>query len=325
MNNRFVNMIKQLLDKMKAEPDDFSGADHLTNKVLLNELTSHFKTMLENESVGQRMLYPMSFNILMASADYEERRQSLPFVLPEVVANFYRIIEGMKTQYPNYTPPAKYWFFQFSSCQLSKIPTGNSAPLIIRRGHLTTVAALMTFDIRKANNTSVESNTKVSIKLDDSNVMSDVNVNWGAIKNLDVISDGVFTYNFDMNLNQDSQHIMEGSNMSEINGLAELSYSKGGRNYRFAMKDNLIQISGSNEMREGRSFFIIDNPNIKDSHVQIKYIPLTKKFQIAAYGPVRLNSRALNESSGGDVFWYDLANNSSIFINEEVSVKFEIK
>ena len=116
MNNRFVNMIKQLLDKMKAEPDDFSGADHLTNKVLLNELTSHFKTMLENESVGQRMLYPMSFNILMASADYEERRQSLPFVLPEVVANFYRIIESMKTQYPNYTPPAKYWFFQ-SHCR----------------------------------------------------------------------------------------------------------------------------------------------------------------------------------------------------------------
>ena len=78
-------------------------------------------------------------------------------------------------------------------------------------------------------------------------------------------------------------------------------------------------------MRKGRSFFILESPDIKDSHVQIKYLPSEKKFQIAAYGPTRLNSRRITESSGGDVYWHDLANNSSIFINDEISVKFEIK
>ena len=91
------------------------------------------------------------------------------------------------------------------------------------------------------------------------------------------------------------------------------------------MKDNLIHISGKNEMRKGRSFFILESSEIKDSHVQIKYLPSEKKFQIAAYGPTRLNSRKITESSGGDVYWHDLANNSSIFINDEISVKFEIK
>lgn len=322
-----MKVVKKILDIFKGSKDgDGLDNEQLTNKRLLKELTFHFKTMLNAESVGQRMLYPMSFNILMDPADYNDRRQSLPFVLPQVVSAFYGIIDDMRQEYPDYTPPAKYWYFQFSACQLGTVQTVGSAPLIVRRGHITTVATLLTFDIREANNgVSVNNNTRVSIKLDDSNVMNDVNVNWNAIKNLDVLSEGTFIYNFDNTLNRDTQHITDNSNMTEVNGLAELSYSKGGRNYHFTMKDNLIHISGKNEMRKGRSFFILESSEIKDSHVQIKYLPSEKKFQIAAYGPMRLNSRKIAESKGGDVFWHDLANNSSIFINDEISIKFEIK
>ena len=321
-----MKIVKKILDVFKGSKDgDALNGDQLTNKRLLEELTSHFKIMLNAESVGQRMLYPMSFNILMDPTDYNNRRQSLPFVLPQVVSAFYGIIDDMRQEYPDYTPPAKYWYFQFSACQLGTIQTGDSTPLIVRKGHITTVATLLTFDIKEANNVSVNNNTRVSIKLDDSNVMNDVNVNWNAIKNLDVLSDGTFTYNFDNTLSRDTQRITDNSNMAEVNGIAELSYSQGGRNYHFIMKDNLIHISGKNEMRKGRSFFILESSEIKDSHVQIKYLPFEKKFQIAAYGPTRLNSRKITESSGGDVYWHDLANNSSIFINNEISVKFEIK
>ena len=266
----------------------------------------------------------MSFNILMDPVDYNNRRQSLPFVLPQVVSAFYGIIDDMRQEYPDYTPPAKYWYFQFSACQLGTIQTGDPTPLIVRKGHITTVATLLTFDIKDAN-VSVNNNTRVSIKLDDSDVMNNVNVNWNAIKNLDVLSDGVFTYNFDNTLSRDTKRIADNSNMAEVNGIAELSYSKSGRNYHFIMKDHLIHISGKNEMRKGRSFFILESPDIKDSHVQIKYLPSEKKFQLAAYGQTKLNNRRIIESSGGDVYWYDLANHSSIFINDEISVKFEIK
>ena len=321
-----MKILEKLLDIFKGSRDgEGLNSDQLTNKRLLEELTSHFKTMLNAESVGKRMLYPMSFNILMDPADYNNRRQSLPFVLPQVVSAFYGIIDDMRQEYPDYTPPAKYWYFQFSACQLGTIRTEDSTTLIVRKGHITTVATLLTFDIKEANNVSVNNNTRVSIKLDDSNVMNDVNVNWNAIKNLDVLSDGTFTYNFDNTLSRDTKRITDNSNMAEVNGIAELSYSRGGRNYHFIMKDNLIHISGKNEMRKGRSFFILESSEIKDSHVQIKYLPSEKKFQIAAYGPTRLNSRKITESSGGDVYWHDLANNSSIFINDEISVKFEIK
>ena len=319
-------LIKKILDKLKADKqEEVISNNLLTNKRLLEELTQHFKAMLEEESVGQRMLYPMSFNILMDPVDYEARKHSLPFILPEVVSVFYGIIDDMKSQYPNYTPPAKYWYFQFSACQLGSIQTENSVPLIVRRGHITTVATLMTFDIKNVNNTFVDSNTRVSVKLDDSNVMNNVNVNWNAIKNLDILSDGTFIYNFDNTLCRHPQHIIDNSNMGEINGFAELSYSKAGRNYHFIMRDNLIHISGKNEIRKGRSFFILESENIKDSHVQIKYVVDEKKFQLAAFGPTRLNSRKVVESTGGNIFWQDLANNSTIFINDEISVRFEIK
>lgn len=296
----------------------------LTNKRLLKELVDHFRWMLEEESVGQRMLYPMAFKILLAPEDYNSRKQSLPFVLPEVVAAFYAIIDEKKNEYPDYTPPSRYWYFQFLPSQIDTIQTEGNSHLTVRKGHITTVASLMTYDIRSGN-VSVDNNTRVSVKLDDSNVMNNVNINWDAIKAVDVIDEGTFIYNFDKSLNQDTRHIIESSNMAQVSGLAELSYSKGGKNYHYIMKDNLVHISGRNESRKGSSFFIIDSDTIMDSHVQIKYVDSEKKFQIAAYGPVRLNSRKIDESSGRDVKWYDLSNNSSIFINDEIKVRFETR
>ena len=314
-------IIKKLLDRFKAE-DGTTGNSKITNKVLLNELINHFRERLENESVGQRMLYPMSFNILMHPDDYNDRIQSLPFVLPEVVSAFYGIISNKRSEFPNYEPPAKYWYFQFSACRHESI---SDSVAIVRKGHVTTVSTLLTFDIKKARNTLADTNTHVSIKLDDSNVMNDVNVNRDAIKTLDIIGDNIFTYNFDRNLNQSSSDIQETSNMAEFKGLAVLSYSRSGKNYYFTMRDNTIYISGQGEKRTGRSFFIIENTDIADSHVQIRYLPSEKKFQIAAFGPTRLNTVKMNESHGGNIVWYDLSNKSSIFINNIVSVKFEIK
>ena len=67
--------------KVKAE-------EGLSNQKLLDELVEHFKDQLKNLSVGKRMLYPMSFNILLHHEDYETVKQSFPFVLPEVVKEF---------------------------------------------------------------------------------------------------------------------------------------------------------------------------------------------------------------------------------------------
>ncbi len=322
ITEKLLASTRKILDLLKANTDN----NTLTNKVILNELTQHFKNMLQSESVGQRMLYPMSFNILMDPQDYDDRKQALPFILPEVVDTFYSIMKRAlkKNNYKNYDSPATEWFFQFTSCKTGTVLSDDSVPIIVKRGHITTIASLVTFNINNVNNTIVDSNVRVSIKLENS-YSNDTNLNFEAIKRLNIVGEGMYTCPFHPSLNPDIQELQNHFKKNTV-GIAELSYSRNGQNYTYLMKDNLIHISGKNEMRTGRSIFKIEGEtDILDSHVQIRYMPEEKKFQIAAFGSTRLNSGKMNESRGGNILWYDLANNSSIFINDKISVKFKIK
>ena len=64
-------MLKKILDFFAPKNESYSpkGDEVLSNKVLLTELREHFKSELEKLSVGDRMLYPMSFKILLHHED----------------------------------------------------------------------------------------------------------------------------------------------------------------------------------------------------------------------------------------------------------------
>lgn len=57
------------------------GKSKVTNKILYQELIEHFESDMEDLSVGRRVLYPMSFNILLHPDDYDRVGESLPFIL----------------------------------------------------------------------------------------------------------------------------------------------------------------------------------------------------------------------------------------------------
>lgn len=298
----------------------------LSNQKLLDELVDHFKDQLRSLSVGKRMLYPMSFNILLHHEDYESVKQAFPFVLPEVVKEFYEVINQMKSKYPDYTPAAKEWVFQFSSCLLKDVNVADGKTMVVTKGHITTIASLMTVDLRR-NNVDVTNNTRISIKLQDSDVMNNVNVNWNAVTNIDIIGENYFICKFDMTLNTKKSVVLtNGSSVSSSSTtLAVLSYSKEGKNYTYTMIDPTIGICGPEGKKGLSSIFIIESEGIMAPHVQIRYLADTRKFQIAAFGKTKLNGKELEISQDGMAKWYALANNSKIFINDEVSVKFEVR
>ena len=295
----------------------------LTNKVLFRELTEHFTCQLEELSVGERMLYPMAFNVLMHPEDYEPRKESLPFVLPEVVSEFYRIINRQKVTYPNFNPTAKYWFFQFSSCKLKEVKGKDGENRIIERGKITTTASLTTFDI--STNTTISTNTRFSLKPQNSDPSGNININLDAIRNLDFVGNSAFTFSFDKNLKTDTKNIITNSDMANLKGWATLTYySSGANKIHYDMKDYLIHISGCKDTRNTRSILKLENDQISDSHVQIRYLPADNKFQIAAFQKTRLNGKLLELSEGGSIKWCDLANKSQIFMNDAIAVEFKI-
>lgn len=329
-----MNFLKKILDKFKPEepilplspevPNPNPGSvssNTITNQQLLDQLVSHFSEALLNESVGNRMLYPMSYNVIMHNEDYNARIQALPFVLPEIVAAFYSKISEMSNRFPNYNPPARYWFFQFSGCNVENIPQGGNV-LNIQRGRLTTIAHLLTSDESEPLGTSIEANVNVSIKIEGSDVMAGTNIDPNALKNLDMVSENIFKFKFDPTLNGDTRRIQAYSNME----LAELSYTDGAYNYKFSMQDNLIHVSGNRETRKGREIFKVNDDNIQNSHVQIKHDQVEQRFYIAIFGNTRVNGRMVQMSQGGDVIWHPLANNSTIFFPDSMkSIKFKIK
>ena len=295
----------------------------ITNKVLLQELVTHFEQSMDELSVGKRILYPMSFNILMHPDDYNQTKESFPFVLPEVVSQFYSSIKKEKNKYRdgvNCAPPATYWFFQFSACRFSD---KDGLENFLERGKIITTGSLTTFDIQKAQKGGVrsEANVQLSVKCQNSN-MNDTNINMDALLGMDILSEGSYKFNFDKNMNEDAQKIADSTNAQE-KGWATLRWSEGANTMTYTMLDTYIDISGNAETRTTRNICPIKSDAVAVAHVQIRYDQITQTFQLAAWAKTRLNTREVPLSTGNTPTWIDLPKyNSKLFLNDAVSIEF---
>ena len=319
-----MGFIKKVFDLFVPDSDvpvvDTLDSGKVNNNVLYHELIEHFKEDMEDLSVNRRILYPMSFNILMHPEDYKRVGESLPFILPEVVAGFYAAIKDKSSTVVNAdaTNPAKYWFFQFAQAQ-AMADDDNEA--VIVPGQIVTVGHLTTFDIKKAQQGNISEDVKLSVKVNNSNVNKG-NINMQALLGMDIISNNAFTFNFDRNMSEELNDIRS-LQKSKESSLASLTYSIDGRTVQFAMCDDLLIISGSGETRTMDNIMVIDSDAVDVGHVQIRYLPDSNKFQLCAYSNTRLNMRGVPISSGGSPIWRDMPYNSDIFLNEEINIKFK--
>lgn len=314
-------VLKKIISGLKVETDENSSrVPEITNKILLKELVEHFEQATEKLSVRQRILYPMSFNILMHPDDYVQTKESLPFVLPEVIAEFYSSIKKKaksKGKDVRFDPPATYWFFQFSGC---RICDDNGKEKLIERGKIITTGSLTTFDFQKAN-MATEVNTVLSVKCQNSNVNAN-NINVKALLGMEILGEGTYKFYFDKNMNENAESI-KASEITQIQGFATLRWSEGNATKIFTMIDNYIDISGCDETRTTSNICRINSEAVAVSHVQIRYNANNCIFEIAAYGKTRLNTRELPVSTGANPMWITLPKtNSKIFINDTINVEF---
>ncbi|MBR3557522.1 MAG: hypothetical protein IKN78_01430 [Bacteroidales bacterium] len=327
--SQFFDAIKKLLDSGKIDqPNEShkSGKSKVTNKILFEELVDHFNNQINELSVYRRLLYPMSFNILMHPDDYSITKESLPFVLPEVVSAFYASIKKKISSYHNgvnYAPPATYWFFQFSACQVKE---KDGVEDFIKRGEIVTTGSLTTFDIHKAQQGGIrsEANVHLSVKCQNSNT-NDNNINMDALLGMDILSEGSFTFNFDKNLNEDTSSISSAAG-EQRRGWATLRWASedGTGNFKvYDMFDNYIEISGKSETRITSNIVKINSDAVVKQHVHIKFDQATQTFSLAAFAKTRLNSREVPLSLSGSVpQWVPLSKSSKIFLNDVISVEF---
>ena len=275
---------------------------------------------MEELSVGRRILYPMSFNILLYPDDYDRVGESLPFILPEVIAGFYAAIKSKRDSIldSDATPPATYWFFQFAS---SSVKTEDKQESFIIPGEIVTVGHLTTFDIKKAQEGSTTENVRLSVKCQNSDVNKN-NINKDALLGMEILTNNAYTFNFEKSMSEklsDIQSSQRGGN----NALATLTYSVGSTNVHMDMLDELVILSGPKDTRKMGNIMIIKNEAVEVGHVQIRYVRETNRFQLCAYSRTRLNMRDVPLSVGGTPIWKDMSFNSTILLNDEVNIEFK--
>lgn len=328
MKKCIENFLRKFKPEKKNEGEN-SGDERYTapkgrfnNAAFAEQLLVHFEDQLMFNSWRKRMLYPMSFDIILHPNDLQQVQQAFPFLFPEIVAEFYQIILKHSQKHPKYASTARQWVFKVHSSDVAKITAPNGEELQIDKGKVTTIARLYTQNNQYPNNNvDVEENVRVSMRVSDSNVYDYGNIN---IERPEVNMRGrnMFIYPFDNNLPTDSENVRTVDQMPDI---AIFRYALGSNNYTYRMRDHNIIISGENDNRTDYDVFKVESDKIMNTHAEVKYQPHLNKFQIAVYGDTILNERKLEISTGGNPIWYDLGHRSQIYIpSGEIELNFEI-
>lgn len=299
-------------------------SDELTNQRVVDELCSHFETVMKRWSIEDLVIYPTYFRVIMTPEDYEMEQPHFKLLLPTVIKRFYMILKSYARRNNANVMNVKYWSFTLLPCNVNEVSSNGKDALVVREGHITTIAELEEKGGMRQNNMNVQANTHMSIKLDDSNVMSlkDFNIDFNSMKGLVIVGENSFKYEFDKSMCEDINVISSLDSTTSRPAIAKLTFTGGGCIYDYSIVDNLVHVSGQNDAREGNSFIKINSPYVVDSHLQIKHID--GQFQVAAFAPAVLNDRLLKESKGGTIHWYDLADNSSLLLSGTVGLEFKI-
>lgn len=344
--NSVSSKIMNILKKFFGKKSDGTGSEDeqnrfnvdLSNQTIYDEMVKLFESKLKEMSVGERMIYPMTFNILLHDDDYKYLRASLPLVFKEIIKKFGEIIRKYTAKYPDNLNPAKQWTFQVAGSS-DDIPLGNGDVLEVKKGSINVMEVGLFYEDMASVDNDTSNNVRVTLKPRNSKVYKNQNLNMDVYYNIFPISEGVMQFPFDKSILSSNPNNVNNSTANSYvspnedicgdgrqtiygSGNATLSYTLDGSVYTYQIKSALTHISGEDDMRTDDSIFHLKSKNIRDSHVQIRFNQNEKRYQIIAYGPTRLNEKKMHESSGADDGWVTLPNKSSILVNDEICLKF---
>lgn len=329
-----MGILKSFLDKFKPtegnsdiikdkKPDGDSS--ELTNQKMVDELCEHFEYVMRKESFEDVVVFPTYFRVLLTSSDYESRKSMFKIIVPKVIQKYYGIIKKYKEKYPESLIKVKYWLFQFSPCQVEEVEN-NGSLLLVRQGHVTSIAEIESPDVAVSTNTPAMSFNpgRVSLRLDKSIIdHNNCNIDWESIKGLEVVNESEFRYKYDEDLDDDLKAIDSKRMSNEREAIAELRMSTSGGNFTYDIYDTLVYVSGQNDKRKGSSFIKLPIESLPDSCLQIKHVG-NGRFQIAAFITTVLNQKPMKESQGGAMQWENLPNNSSILLDNSIGLSFHV-
>lgn len=319
--------MKRIIEKLAPGGDNNSSMG-LSNKSLIERIAKEFETELQKASTDDKVLFPMSFTILLHPDDYTKISDYFAPVTQSIVKRFYKIIR--KNRGASFVETYINKFLKKKSNCKDVTPIGYNWEFILTKTTVNNVGGFQVginnpaFVISATarvygNNTSETSSTKVSVSCLNSNPSESKEINIETLKGINLMGDNHYLIAFNNNLVYSDQDI-DSSDKSTNYGT--LQYKGNGKIYTFTIKDEIVSISGINDERTQRSIFKIPTSELKNDHVQIKVDLPTGKYYISTIADdTRLNQGIMAQSLGTPN-WIELPNNSEILIRGKYSVKF---
>lgn len=301
------------------------------NNELVKQLIVSFRQWMRQKSFGQRVIYPMSFNVYLCPADYERVKEFFPDIVDETIRKCYAAInrETSRLRYwrgCKCSPRATYWSFRLSDIKHL------TEEISFQQGEVGTLLRLFTKEETSKEERVVNPLLSVQRKKTGTTVY---NINRDALRDMDIESEGVVKHVFngdkirkpwlfsslfkgyDFECNYDS---CRSAASYTTDNLATLRWN--GKPY-YMVGLNII-ISGNTEKRRGRDIFLIESDAVEESHVQIRYNQTSKTFELAAWAKTRLNQREVPLSIGNTPNWVNLSKfNSKLLLNNTVNIEFD--
>ena len=285
----------------------------LLNRTILKEMEECFEKTIEEQSMRGRMLYDSNFTIALHPDDFEDRKQTLPYVVQMAVNGFYEIITKNKKHYGNapFVPATKNWYFQF----LSKEKLLDNE---IKRGEVMIMSTFASPKKTSGSNGNVVGTIRITFKPNLSKYYESLNIDLQLLSGLGYEGGYIFTPKFDINLGTVTYLPKSVADST----LAALKYTVGGHEIEYSMSEPEIIIS---KKRSDNTYpantLAIDSDFLVDQHARIKYEAHTNQFFIAAFADTKVDQRNVVLSNGGDVNWVRLDKNATLLLNL-YSIKF---
>ena len=338
MATDFLRKIRGLFIK-GFEPTEFTpvpkvsgGANRgfANREEFLDKIFVYFKNEFKKKTTRRSILYPTSFLIYLHPQDYENQEQDFMQTVKDAVEDFYNYIhDHLKS--PDYIPHSPCWLFQF--CSFSGISVENKDEEIteVPKGEVFIISDTFPVDFSKEN---VLGDGNVKGTLHAKNSAKELAINHDLFLSITKLEKDKWQIDWNNEDFKNGKIANTPMSYAKNRDLESESYAvltcgeqfmgtAGKKGIKYFMVDKLIEISGKNDTRPGTHIAKVDNEKMLDSHVQIKYIPEVNKFQLAAFGETKLNERPVKLSSGGNIYWNDLSDNSDIFINNEIGITFK--
>lgn len=298
--------------------------DTLTNQQVLDEMIELFSQQLRYHSVRKTMIFPMTFILYVHPSDYENLKESFPIFFPEVVDGFYEVIRKSRENHPVIGRHATEWNAYILPCLTENVVL-NEREVKVQRGELLIICSL--FDVIGKKSDGSGPVKGLSLRINGSVYMNDINIDQGYFAGVEIMSEGHFRIPWENPEKSSSSGSMPANDslVSIVSNqvLAVLTCTlTDGTQISYEMRDKVCRISGTNNKQSDASVFKIPSDIMGSPHVEIRYSNSTDQFEITAYLPTKVDDILLPLSKPEDMHWSPLKDGTRIGLTKKIFITF---